>query len=359
MLRFRLPLQGFRASGFAALLVLLCLQGLVTTAALAQDAGLYEGEVPVSSQSAGERATALSAALAQVLVKVSGDRAAARAAEGQGGALMQQYRYRQDVVNVGGVPTIKLVLIARFDQQAVERLVAQAGLSLWPEPRARPLLWLAIDDGSGARVVGEAQASAIRALSARANQRGMQLRLPKNDEQDQLAATPESVARADAETLLAASARYGGAPLLIGLLRRGGAGWTAQWLLHDGNRELSRWNSDDADAMRALAGGADGAADALAREYAEDILSGEAGTYPIVVRGLRQAEDYGRVLRALTVLPVVRKVTPGTVSGDRIELQLELGTGIEGLSRLLQRGGLLRPVPGGDVSGATVFQLEP
>lgn len=354
MLRFRLPLQGFRV-----LIVLLCLQGLAAHGVQAQDASLYEGEVPVDSQSAAERAAAASTALAQVLVKVSGDRGAARAADGQGSALMQQYRYRQDVVTVGRAPTIKLFLIARFDQAGVERLVAQAGFSLWPEPRTRPLLWLAIDDGSGARVVGEAQASAIRALSARANQRGMQLRMPKNDEQDQLAATPESVANADAETLLAASARYGGAPLLVGLLRRGGGGWTVNWLLHDGSRELSRWNSDDADAMRALAGGADGAADALAKEYAEEILSGEAGRYPIVVQGLQRAEDYGRVVRALTVLPVVRKLMPGTATGDRIELEVELGTGIEGLSRLLARGGLLRPVSGGDATQATVFQLEP
>lgn len=332
---------------------------LVAASAAAQEPNLYEGEVAVDSQGAEQRNAALPAALAQVLVKVSGDRGAAAIAGGQGSALMQRYRYRQEVVNVAGVPQIKLFLIASFDPAAVERLLAQAGRTVWPQPRQKPLLWLAIDDGSGARIVGEAQASAVAALRARAGQRGLALRLPKNDEQDQLAATPEAVQRGDAETLLAASARYGGAPLLIGRLQRGGAGWSASWLLHDGSRELARWSSDDANAMTALAGGGDGAADALARTYSTDILGGDAGRYAIAVQGLQRAEDYGRVLQTLRALPVVRGVVPRAVSGDRLELEVDLGTGVEGLSRLLERGRVLRPLSPGDAGTPAVFQLEP
>lgn len=346
----------FRRLLFACWIVL---ASLVATPALAQEAELFEGEVAVDSQGAEQRNAALPAALAQVLVKVSGDRSAAGIAGGQGSALMQRYRYRQDVVNVAGVPQIKLFLIARFDQAAVERLLAQAGKSVWPQPRQKPLLWLAIDDGSGARIVGEAQASAIATLRARANQRGLALRLPKNDEQDHLTATPEAVLVGDMESLLAASARYGGAPLLVGRLQRGGAGWSATWLLHDGSREIARWSSDDANAMTALAGGGDGAADALARTYSTDILSGDAGRYAIAVQGLQRAEDYGRVLQTLRALPVVRGVVPGAVAGDRVELEVDLGTGIEGLSRLLARGGVLRPLSPGDATTPAVFQLEP
>ncbi|MBB5209452.1 DUF2066 domain-containing protein [Chiayiivirga flava] len=349
MPRFRLPL-------FVCWIVLAC---LVAAPAVAQEVNLYEGEVPVDSQSAEQRNAALPAALAQVLVKVSGDRGAAGIAGGQGTALMQRYRYRQDVVNVAGVPQIKLFLIASFDPAAVERLLAQAGRTVWPQPRQKPLLWLAIDDGSGARIVGEAQASAVAALRARAGQRGLALRLPKNDEQDQLAATPEAVQRGDAETLLAASARYGGAPLLIGRLQRSGAGWSASWLLHDGSRELARWSSDDANAMTALAGGGDGAADALARTYSTDILGGDAGRYAIAVQGLQRAEDYGRVLQTLRALPVVRAVVPGAVSGDRLELEVDLGTDVDGLARLLERGRVLRALSPGDAGTPAVFQLEP
>lgn len=341
---------------FAAVLLLSLVAAMP---APAQEVGLYEGEAPVDSQSADQRNAALPAALAQVLVKVSGDRAAASVAGGQGSALMQRYRYRQDVVTQNGVPTIKLFLIAKFDEGAVDRLLAQAGRSVWPEPRQQPLLWLAIDDGSGARVVGEAQGSAVAGLRARAGQRGLKLRLPKNDEQDQLAATPESVVRGDAETLLAASARYGGAPLLIGRLQRAGAGWSASWILHDGSSELGRWSSDDASAITALAGGADGAADAMARVFSTDILGGDAGRYAIAVTGLQHAEDYGRVLKALRAQPVVRDVVPGAVAGDRVELEVELGTGVEGLARLLDRGGVLRTLSPGDATTPTVFQLVP
>ena len=103
---------------------------------LAQEASLYEGEAPVADQSVAQREAALPGALAQVLVKVTGDSGAdtdpayAGVLSGAAG-MMQQYRYRQDVVTADGVPQLKLTLIARFNAKAVEGVVTRAGRTLY------------------------------------------------------------------------------------------------------------------------------------------------------------------------------------------------------------------------------------
>jgi hypothetical protein len=93
--------------------------------------GLYSGEAPVNSQAEGERNEAMKTAFAQVVGKVSGDNsiltrpeiAKAIAAPGR---YVQQYQYRQDVVNENGQPQVHLTLVAQFDRDAVDQLIGGA-----------------------------------------------------------------------------------------------------------------------------------------------------------------------------------------------------------------------------------------
>lgn len=331
--------------------------------ASAQDNTLYEGESMVDSQSEDQRAAALPRALGQVLVKVTGDPAAASDpafASGLSGAarMVQQYRYREDVITRNGVPQRVSFLIARFSPQAVDSMIANAGRTVWPAPRPRPLLWLAIDDGRGPRLVGEAQASAVSALTRRAAERGLQMSFPLADVQDQTLGGPQAVWRDDVAAVRDAARRYGAAPLLLGRMRRGDGGWNAEWVLLDGATEVRRWTAVDPNAINVLVAGADGMATALAKNFSTRILSGPAGDYEVLLTGLASAEDYGRALAYLKRVPVVRGVQTLEAVDDKLRLRLQLSTGVEGLSRLLESGGVLRPLEtAGD--GVAVFQLEP
>jgi len=98
---------------------------------LAHAAGLYTGQVPVNSQADEERGGALKAALSQVLVKVSGDAAIVNKPDvakaiGNAEKYVQQYQYAQDVVTDNGQPQVRLSLVAQFDRDAVDRLIADA-----------------------------------------------------------------------------------------------------------------------------------------------------------------------------------------------------------------------------------------
>lgn len=344
-----------------ALPALALLLASMAMSVFAQDTGLYEGEASVSDQSEAQRTAALPSALAQVLVKLTGEASAATdpafaGALAGAAQMMQQYRYRQDVVTANGVPQLKLTLIARFNGKTVEGLVTRAGRTVWPAPRPKPLLWLAIDDGRGARLVGEGQGAAVAALTRRASQRGYAVGFPKADLQDQTVGGAQAVWRDDVAAVQGAAARYGRQPVLLGKMQRGASGWETQWTLIENGAVIQRWNATDTDAATVLAAGADGAAAAMARDYASRILSGPAGDYAVAIEGLTAADDYARTLKYLQGLPIVSAVQVERASADRLQLRLSLRTGVAGLMRLVEGDEIL--LPPADDSEPVVFRLQ-
>src|SRR3546814_1989226 len=81
---------------------------------------------------------------------------------------------------VTGVQTcaLPISLIVRFDQERIDDIAAALGVPVWPQPRPKPVLWLAIDDGSGPRLVDVGSADAARSTLDRAIERGYRLGLP-------------------------------------------------------------------------------------------------------------------------------------------------------------------------------------
>ena len=336
------------------LLAGILLQLLFFTGALhAQALGPYEGEVPVASQSDADRLAVLPQALAQVLLKSGGVDAARTLKGAEAANLLQQYRYRQEVVNVDGVAQARLYLVARFDRQGIGRLLGTDGGSVVPTQRPQPVLWLALDDGSGARIVSQDAVAAVAPLTARANQRGIGVRLPRYDAQEQASVHARDLTGDETWSVDTATRRYGG-PALIGWMRRGEGGWIADWRLRDGGAELGRWQSRDVQAAAVLAAGADGAADVLAQRSVSRAFSGPAGRYRIVVEGLADAASYARVMELLGRQPIVRETVPLRLDQARLELDVELSAGVEGLAQLL-RGSVLEPVFVGDLTTPSEF----
>jgi hypothetical protein len=322
---------------------------LRTEGDVAKAQGAYEAEMPVNSQSEGDRAGALARALGSVLAKLSGDRSVmGRPGVGQAlrnaGNYVDHYDYRQDQgTSPSGAPTFRTVLVARFRQDDVDGLVAALGLPVWPQPRPKPVLWLAIDDGSGPRLVAVPQSNAARSVLDRAVERGFRLGLPGGDAAEQ--AMAGAIWRQDTSAVARASSRYSPPMQLVGkLYRAAGGGWTADWIFVDDGKVLSTWSITDPDARRAMASGADGAADALVKRYAKKVDSGVPGTYRVVVTGLRSADDYLRVSAALQNVSVVKAIRPVSAAGDRLELDLDLLTGPSGLNRMLGSDSPIEPV---------------
>ena len=307
----------------------------------ARATGLFDAEVPVNSQNTAERNSAFARALVQVLNNLSGGRDAA-AQPGVGAELkcaqdyVTGYDYRQDegVSATTGAPTFGTTLVVHFDPAKVQEMAGDLGLPVWPEPRPKPVLWLAIDDGSGPRLVGLGQANAARSILDRAKARGYKLGLPAGNAAEQAAAG--AIWRGDTAAIARISSRYSPPMQLIGKLSRKGAGWHADWILVDGGRVLSRWSGDDTDARRVMAAGADGAANALVKRYARRSGPGvgSPGSYTVSFAGIDNGDDYIRLSALLQKVSVVRAFRPVRAAPGTLDVQLDLTTGLAGFRRL-------------------------
>ncbi|WP_206203242.1 DUF2066 domain-containing protein [Thermomonas sp. HDW16] len=318
--------------------------------------GPYEAEVAVRNQADSERNAAFGRALAVVLGKVTGDRGAAqrpgvRDELGKAKDYVAGYDYRQDEgVSSSGAPSFQTTLVTRFKRDDVDQLIQMLGLPNWPQPRPKPVLWLAINDGSGPRLVGLGQVNAARAILDQAKARGYALGLPGGNAAEQAAVG--AIWRGDTAAIAGLSRKYSPPMQLIGKLQRGAGGWVADWIFVDKGKALSTWQTKHADARRAMAGGADGAADALFKRYAKAGSGGPAGTYRVRILGVDSADSYMQLIGYLGDVSIVKRISPVAAMPGELQLDLDLATGISGFARLVDRGGVLSTVSvGGNDTG--------
>lgn len=329
-----------------ALRIFLVITALCLSAHVAGQApDLYEAETEVADQSDEARAAALPGLLAQVLSRLALDPSEVAALSMDGALarapqLLQRWRYRQEASNERGMNEHRQILIARFEPAAVDRLLADVGIAAWTGARPEPQVWLVIDDGSGPRLLTVADVATAVSLIESARQRGFGLRFPTDSAQyasGERAAWYEDAAAAD--SLL------GGADAqvqLLGRLRRLGDRWQMDWWVRESGVELSRVtrSGDSVNSLMALGGAL--LADTLLAQHRSLRLRGEPGVYAVRVYGVGSANDYARLRAYLGSLPLVRSVQPQAAAGDRVDLRLDLVSGVEALRALVRQGAVLR-----------------
>ncbi len=324
--------------------------------------GPYSAEVPVNNQTAGQRSNGFARGLLKVITNLTGDRNPI-ARPGVGPALraastyVDGYDYRQDDgTSANGTPTFTTTLVIRFNQKKVDDLVSSSGFAVWPTPRPKPVLWLAIDDGSGPRLVGLAQNGAARPVLDHAKERGYRLGLPTGTAAELPMAG--AIWRGDVAAISRASSAYSPPMQLVGKLYRAGAGWKADWIFVDKGRVLSRSSTANADARRAMAGGADVAADALIRKYARPgkpvapaaPAVPKASVVTITLLGVHGTPDYLRAINYLDDVAGVKRVVPVSASPDSLVLQVTVDGGGDALAKTLADGNVLVQEAGADGS---------
>lgn len=326
--------------------------------------GPYEAEVSVRSQTAAERTNGFSRALIQVLATLTGERAPQQR-PGVGEEIrnakdyVASYDYRQDegVSSATGAPTFGTTLIVRFRQAKVDELAKQIGTVAWPNPRPKPVLWLALDDGSGPRLVALPQVNVARTALDRAKARGFSLGLPQGNAAEQ--AIVGAIMRGDTAAVARISKAYSPPMQLIGKVQRAGAGWKGDWTFVDNGRVSGSSSNTDADARRVIAGGADVAAEALVRKYVRRVPPkpvARAENFQITFTGINSGEQYLRLIGYLERHPQVGRIVPVSAAPGSTVLVLELKEGLAGFRRAAAREGVV-DAAGSDEAG-TVFGVR-
>ena len=328
----------------------------------------YTARVPVGSQK--EKKSGMARGLIQVVTRLTGDTQAAsnavvRRAAGNVEALVTASEFTQDAETVNGIPTYKTILVVTFDPDAVDAVVAGSGLRYWSAARPKPILWLAIDDGRGPRLVTGKQTNVVKPLATRGLERGMRYLLPAGTAAE--TAAVRSIIGLNPMAMAPLTARYGNDTQLLGKVYRSPPGWAADWVMTQAGVEIARWSYSDADPRRVIASGVDEGANALAARDGVKIDSGAAGLYAVEIGGVDTQGEYLRLMGYLETLAIVKRVAVTEAVPGQLKLNLEMTVGMRGFRTLLANGGVLRAI-GSEAStteeapapppGAARFELQ-
>ncbi|AWY40581.1 DUF2066 domain-containing protein [Pseudomonas putida] len=194
--------------------------------------GLYQVREPVNGQSPEERDQATQRALDTLVLRLTGD---PKAAQSPGLAAIRKDP-QQIISQFGYDAGPPEVLKVDFDPGTTEQALRRAGLATWGANRPSILGWWLNDTTEGASLVGDGQASAAP-LRRAAQHRGLPLRLPLADLNEQLVATAPNLEGTDPAPLRNASERYNADALLAVHAHEEGGQWQANWRLWLGDQK--------------------------------------------------------------------------------------------------------------------------
>ena len=328
-----------RALPLALLLSTLAFTSIPTARAV-EVATLFTAQVALDEEQSDPRQEAYKAALAAVLLRVSGAQLSSDP------EMIELLFPRPASYVVQYSPGEDDTLWVSFDGEAIEQVLRQSGQTVWASERPVTLIWLAVDWGQGDREIiaaGDPDQSRDSGRSIDRNRllrqrvldmserRGLPVLFPLMDTEDQQNVTFSDIWGGFDEQLLAASGRYEADSVLVGRIRP------------DSNQR-NRWNYYFADDERVWSGEPESVlglvADHLADEFA---ISGDQPMQivDLNVSGIDSVEAYGEIQDLLAATNVIESFVISEVVGDRIQYRVEAIGGLDRLRRALRFGGLI------------------
>jgi hypothetical protein len=319
---------------------------------------LYSVTVARDPAAADQRKAATQAAMARLLIRVTGSRNAPLEP-----AVQSLINAPDEFLTSYGSDREGRSLVG-FRRSQVERRLTELGLPIWGPERPLTLLWVAVDDGAGGRaLLGPTEAAefgtpATQAMTeliatvrteiaAAADERGLPIAWPLLDLEDLNAVTFIDVWGKFEDRILAASARYRADAVLIGLVRPGIVGSEVEWLFVNGVERR-------AVPVAAVREGLDAAAD----RYAADLATvGGANVAVLTVLDVSTAADYGRVMSYLDRQSVLESVDVESYGEGTLRLRVAARGDARVLERVLTLGGVLRPATAVGSLGSLTFEV--
>lgn len=248
-------------------------------------------------------------------------------------------------------------LHVRFDETTLNNTLRDLGIPVWGKERPSTLVWLAVQDQAGRRLVGmEEKPGYIRALDARAALRGVVLIYPLLDLEDTNNLRVSDIWGGFNTPILQASARYKADTVLVGKIYSPAPGiWEGQWTAYlQGDK--TTWSTDGELPEIVLDEGVDGLANLLASRFVQSVGTQGTATVSIQVRGVNNAAQYARVLKYLRSLSPVTDVEVNQVEPGKVLFTVTTHGGKVALQQTITLGRIMEAVNDG---GANVYQLLP
>lgn len=199
--------------GRVTALGLLLVWGGLAQQAFAQPDALYTARALVKTQSESERKRAASQTLGEIAVRVSGRSDAAdnpiiQNAQANAENYLFGFSYsdftKRIVEDETEIPAMEITL--GYSTEAINQLLKNADLPVWPRPRPNVLVWVVMKTAEG--LVVQPDPLLVQSLQAVAAHRGVPLVVATQDIEDQLSIRPEDLWRVDRRVIEMASLRY-------------------------------------------------------------------------------------------------------------------------------------------------------
>lgn len=307
----------------------------------AQAPGIYQAEAPVQTQAEGERDAAFKAALENVLIKVTGNRAVMNEPAAKDLALsashyVQQYGYRERA---------PMMMWVKFDSAALQAALTQAGLPVWVDERPAVLIWLAVQHQNHRYLIDEDSRKGARQIIQNvAIERGLPMLLPLLDIEDRLKVGVADVLGGFDEAIIEASMRYGADAVAIAAVTRFNGAWRAEWRLNYSGK-LFNWSFDGVSLAAVLKRGMNAMADTLSQRLAVVESIGALGGLQVSVEGVNTLEDYARLQRYFANLSLLQGYRLVLAQPNHTVYQVRLSGDASDVGRVIALGDVLETAP--------------
>ncbi len=391
--------------------LLLLILPLASWAAAGQKVDVYRTDVLVKNQGESERNAAARASFGELLVRVSGQRDALvnpviqqALPRAQNYLFGFTYKSTSEKITEAGKSSSAVGLQLNFEPQAIEQLLREAQLPLWPATRPKLLVWLVYKDVAGLHQVP--QVVDLQAMNRQSTYRGLPLVFPKLDLEDSLSISAEDLWAVDVEKIKTASLRYKADGILIGRYNPSSLGpiplpivkdpaavepvavdtssssavqssdaasvsganssveppvlgpWQGDWQLIHGDLQQA-FADETPDVASLFESAVDQAADYFANQYA--IMPTNEGPVTIVLRigNIASFSAFKQVQRYLDDLAMVQRMEVVRVTADGLLVRLSIAGDTRLLMSTLALGRRLAPLQSEHLVGANVQSAQP
>lgn len=285
--------------------------------------GLYTAEVPVISQSSDVRTKAARQGLAQVLMRISGD------PEIENNVYVQDSLKRADYFveaysYTTSADASSYLLKIQFSHFDVNKLLKTAGIVSWSENRPLVLIWLALKKNQAIEIVGDETAvNLMNNIKQQANRYGLPVIFPMMDvaEVDDISAP--DVAALKLPLVKKVSGRYGADALLLGSIAPDGKAFESKWMLTLGDKQWT-WMISGKDKHIIVANAMELVSQALAKHCLVKPDAPSMIWLKLEVNNVKARRDLARLLRFLNKLNIVQQADLAQVTGDSVEVSLQI-----------------------------------
>ncbi|KGD66431.1 hypothetical protein Y5S_00098 [Alcanivorax nanhaiticus] len=327
-------MRGNGKQWLAAVLMLLGVQ-------MAMAGTLDTVEIAVEDRTPEVQQQALSEALNQVLVRLSGKASVLELPVAEEAAQqLDRWVIRRDYRDG--------MLVARFDIRSLMDFLSSRRAPVWGVPRPRVLVWL-VDQGTGKGSMVNPQHPDFLMLEREADRRGLDLVLPEWDGQDRGALAVADIRGRFDNQILDASARYPHEMVLAAVLYSGSPA-TVSWRVLQGRKTLDDGRLKAESTEQAIGDLVDAVTDQLADRFA--VAGGAADQRTLLtVDAVGSLGDWKSLRDFLAGLSGVQAVSLVQVSGDSLIYGLDFSGSDAQLRDLLSLSSSLTPCPDEAVAG--------